>query len=209
MYRERERRDAAEKHARAKADHFPVAETVGGKAAHEPPRGDADIKERSQPRGILRGKPLDRDKIRACPLHRRGFRGAVAEKAREKIRHALYFQCAAHADAPPLFLRRGAAGFFPHRQRHEQKRRNTELHERHGAVAVVPCPVRQRPAHNKRADDRTDAPEAVQPAHVACLIMQRHIVIERRVDRARTETVRHGEGEQHPELRGNRKAEEP
>ena len=33
MYRERERRDAAEKHARAKADHFPVAETVGGKAA--------------------------------------------------------------------------------------------------------------------------------------------------------------------------------
>lgn len=37
MYRERERRDAAEKHARAKADHFPVAETVGSKAAHEPP----------------------------------------------------------------------------------------------------------------------------------------------------------------------------
>ena len=52
--------------------------------------------------------------------------------------------------------------------------------------------MRERIAHQHGADDRADAPEAVQPTHVARGIVHGDIVVQRRVDRARAEAVGHG-----------------
>lgn len=90
----------------------------------------------------------------------------------------------------------------------EQKRHSLYFQCADYAAAAVPGLVCQRIAHDKRADYRSDAPEAVQPAHVLGLIVQGDVVIERRVYRARSEPVRHGENNNHPEAARKREAEQ-
>ena len=149
------------------------------------------------------------DEIAACPKHGDRFGGTVGKETDKQAGHARNAQRAPQAKhAGRADIGAHALHAVPHRQGAEEDQHDAALNIGDKAVAVVPDRVRERIAHQHGADDRADAPEAVQPAHVARLIMQRHIVIERRVDRARTETVRHGEGEQHPELCGNRKTEE-
>ena len=114
---------AAKENRRPRYYHPAVAELIRDKAAYKPPDCDSYVEKRRECSRALCGYALYFNEICACPLHGGRFCGAVGKKACEQERHALYFQRAAHADAPPFFLRCGAAGFFPHRQRHEQKRR--------------------------------------------------------------------------------------
>ena len=187
--------------------HPAVAELIRDKAAYEPSDGDAYIEQRRECRRALCGYALDFNEICARPLHSGRLCGAVGEEADEQERHALYFQRADKSDALFLRLFRRLVD-FPHRQGHEQEYRYGELYRADNAVAAVPCLIRQRIAHDERADYRPDAPEAVQPAHVLRLVVQGNIVVERRVYRARSEPVRHGENDKHPETARKREAEQ-
>lgn len=198
---------AAYKYGRSDNYHPAVAELIRDKAAYEPPDGDTYIKQRRECCRALCGYALDFNEICARPLHGGRFCGAVGKKACEQKRHSLYFQCADESDA--LFLRLFSRLVdLPHGQGHEQENRYHELQRADYAAAAVPGLVCQRIAHDKRADYRSDAPEAVQPAHVLGLIVQGDVVIERRVYRARSEPVRHGENNNHPEAARKREAEQ-
>lgn len=197
---------AAKENRRSRYYHFTVAELIRDKAAYEPPDGDAYIKQRCECCRALCGYALDFDEICARPLHGGRFCCAVGKKACEQKRHSLYFQRADESDALFLRLVRRLVD-FPHRQGHEQEYRYRELYRADNAAAAVPCSVCQRIAHDERADYRSDAPEAVQPAHVLRLVVQGDIVVERRVYRARSEPVRHGENNKHPEAARKRETE--
>lgn len=198
---------AAYKYGRSNNYHPAVAELIRDKAAYEPPDGDAYIKQRRECCRALCGYALDFNEICARPLHGGRLCGAVGKKACEQKRHSLYFQRADESDALFLRLVRRLVD-FPHRQGHEQEYRYRELYRADNAVAAVPCSVCQRIAHDERADYRSDAPEAVQPAHVLCLVVQGDIVVERCVYRARSEPVRHGENNKHPEAARKRETEQ-
>lgn len=161
---------AAKENRRSRYYHFAVAELIGDKSAYEPPDGDAYIKQRRECCRALCGYALDFDEICARPLHGGRLCGAVGKKACEQERHSLYFQRAYESDALFLRLVRRLVD-FPHRQGHEQEYRYRELYRADNTVTAVPCSVCQRIAHDKRADYRSDAPEAVQPAHVLCLVV--------------------------------------
>ena len=75
----------------------------------------------------------------------------------------------------------GIGGGLPQRQAEYQHSRQDDLQNRDDAVAALPGAARQRPAHDDRAARRADAPHAVEPAHVAALIVQGHIVVQRGV----------------------------
>ena len=198
---------AAKENRRSRYYHFAVAELIRDKAAYEPPDGDAYIKQRRECCRALCGYALDFNEICARPLHGGRFCGAVGKKACEQERHALYFQRTDESDA--LFLRLFCHLVdLPHGQGHEQENRYHELQRADYAAAAVPGLVCQRIAHDKRADYRSDAPEAVQPAHVLGLVVQGDIVVERCVYRARSEPVRHGENNKHPEAARKREAEQ-
>lgn len=198
---------AADKYGCSDNYHPAVAELIRDKAAYEPPDGDAYIKQRRECSRALCGYALYFNEICARPLHGGRFCCAVGKKACEQKRHSLYFQRADESDALFLRLVRRLVD-FPHRQGHEQEYRYRELYRADYAAAAVPGLVCQRIAHDKRADYRPDAPEAVQPAHVLGLIVQGDVVIERRVYRARSEPVRHGENNNHPEAARKREAEQ-
>lgn len=198
---------AAKENRRSRYYHFAVAELIRDKAAYKPPDGDAYIKQRRECSRALCGYALYFNEICARPLHGGRFCCAVGKKACEQERHALYFQRTDESDALFLRLVRRLVD-FPHRQGHEQEYRYRELYRADYAAAAVPCLVCQRVAHDKRADYRPDAPEAVQPAHVLCLVVQGDIVVERCVYRARSEPVRHGENNKHPEAARKRETEQ-
>lgn len=187
--------------------HLAVAELIRDKAAYEAPDGDAYIKQRRECSRALCGYALYFNEICARPLHGGRFCGAVGKKACEQERHALYFQRTDESDA--LFLRLFCHLVdLPHGQGHEQENRYHELQRADYAAAAVPGLVCQRIAHDKRADYRSDAPEAVQPAHVLGLVVQGDVVIERRVYRARAETVGHGKNKEQPKPVRKREAEQ-
>lgn len=198
---------AAYKYGRSDNYHPAVAELIRDKAAYKPPDGDAYIKQRRECSRALCGYALYFNEICARPLHGGRFCCAVGKKACEQKRHSLYFQRADESDALFLRLVRRLVD-FPHRQGHEQEYRYRELYRADYAAAAVPGLVCQCIAHDKRADYRPDAPEAVQPVHVLGLIVQGDVVIERRVYRARSEPVRHGENNNHPEAARKREAEQ-
>ena len=198
---------AAKENRRSRYYHFAVAELIRDKSAYKPPDCDSYVEKRRECSRALCGYALYFNEICARPLHGGRFCGAVGKKACEQKRHSLYFQRAYESDA--LFLRLFSRLVdLPHGQGHEQENRYHELQRADYAVAAVPGLVCQRVAHDKRADYRSDAPEAVQPAHVLCLVVQGNIVVERRVYRARSEPVRHGENDKHPEAARKREAEQ-
>lgn len=198
---------AADKYGCSDNYHPAVAELIGDKSAYEPPDGDAYIKQRCECCRALCGYALDFDEICARPLHGGRFCCAVGKKACEQKRHSLYFQCADESDALFLRLVRRLVD-FPHRQGHEQEYRYRELYRADYAAAAVPGLVCQRIAHDKRADYRPDAPEAVQPAHVLGFVVQGDVVIERRVYRACAETVGHGKNKEQPKPVRKRETEQ-
>lgn len=182
---------AAKENRRPRYYHPAVAELIRDKAAYKPPDCDSYVEKRRECSRALCGYALYFNEICACPLHGGRFCGAVGKKACEQERHALYFQRTDESDA--LFLRLFCHLVdLPHGQGHEQENRYHELQRADYAAADVPGLVCQRIAHDKRADYRPDAPEAVQPAHVLGLVVQGDVVVERRVYRARAETVGHG-----------------
>lgn len=197
---------AAKENRRSRYYHFAVAELIRDKAAYEPPDCDSYVEKRRECSRALCGYALYFNEICARPLHGGRFCCAVGKKACEQKRHSLYFQRADESDALFLRLVRRLVD-FPHRQGHEQEYRYRELYRADNAAAAVPCSVCQRIAHDERADYRSDAPEAVQPAHVLRLVVQGDIVVERRVYRARSEPVRHGENNKHPEAARKRETE--
>lgn len=197
---------AAYKYGRSDNYHPAVAELIRDKAAYKPPDCDSYVEKRRECSRALCGYALYFNEICARPLHGGRFCCAVGKKACEQKRHSLYFQRADESDALFLRLVRRLVD-FPHRQGHEQEYRYRELYRADNAAAAVPCSVCQRIAHDERADYRSDAPEAVQPAHVLRLVVQGDIVVERRVYRARSEPVRHGENNKHPEAARKRETE--
>lgn len=198
---------AAYKYGRSDNYHPAVAELIRDKAAYKPPDCDSYVEKRRECSRALCGYALYFNEICARPLHGGRFCCAVGKKACEQERHALYFQRTDESDA--LFLRLFCHLVdLPHRQGHEQEYRYRELYRADNAATAVPCSVCQRIAHDERADYRSDAPEAVQPAHVLCLVVQGDIVVERCVYRARSEPVRHGENNKHPEAARKRETEQ-
>ena len=83
-------------------------------------------------------------------------------------------------------------GFFPQRQAENDDGRQHHLQHRNNAVAALPTAVGQRPAHNDRPAAGAQAPHAVQPAHVAALVMQGNVVVEGGIHAARAQAVGHG-----------------
>lgn len=198
---------AAKENCRSRYYHPAVAELIRDKPAYKPPDCDAYVEKRRECSRALCGYALYFNEICARPLHGGRFCGAVGKKACEQERHALYFQRADESDA--LFLRLFCHLVdLPHGQGHEQENRYHELQRADYAAAAVPGLVCQRIAHDKRADYRPDAPEAVQPAHVLGLVVQGDVVIERRVYRARAETVGHGKNKEQPKPVRKREAEQ-
>ena len=76
----------------------------------------------------------------------------------------------------------------------------TKLNERNDPISVVPGRVCQCEAHDKGADNRTHSPHAVQPAHMSRRVMNRDIVVERRVNRPRAQTVGNRKDNEHPKF---------
>ena len=65
------------------------------------------------------------------------------------------------------------------------------LYNADGQIAVVPAKIiRQIRAHDTQPQHGADAPEAMQPVHVAGFIMQRNVIIQRCIHAACAETIR-------------------
>ena len=136
--------------------------------------------------------------VAARPIHRRRFERAIGEKRDEDERHAFEFHRLRERERLCGDLLRRA--FLPERQAEKEHRHERELNIGDDAVSARPARrPREARAHDERTDDRADAPEAVQPAHVAGFIVQRDVVVERSVHAARAQPVRHGEHAQNPE----------
>ena len=176
-----------------------VSELLGDETAQKPADGDADIEQGSILRRLIRRYALYLCKVGACPTHRRCLRRAVGEKPDQQKGDAPDLHCCRQAY---FFLRFGGGILIdlPDGKRKEEQRRDAELYKADDAIAVMPRGSCQRVAHYKGADNRPHAPKAVQPAHVFRLIMQRHIVVQRGVDRPRSQAVRNCKDDQHPKL---------
>ena len=102
---------------------------------------------------------------------------------------------------------RGA--FLPQGQTDEQHRREKDLEQ--GNVPVTGRPRHsacQRRTHDHGADHGADAPHTVQPAHMAALVVQSHVVVQGGVHAAGPQTVGDGPQAEHPELPRHREAEQ-
>ena len=106
------------------------------------------------------------------------------------------------------FLAGLLARFFPQRQAENNDGRQRHLQHRNNAVAALPTAVGQRPAHNDRPAAGAQAPHAVQPAHVAALVMQGNVVVEGGIHAARAQAVGHGPQAKLPERRAGGKAKQ-
>ena len=198
---------AAKENRRPRYYHPAVAELIRDKATYEPPDGDAYIKQRRECCRALCGYALDFNEICARPLHGGRFCCAVGEKAEQKEGHAFDFQRAAQPHRL-LFRRRGCFVCLPYGQREEEQQRDAELDEPDDAVARVPRRIRQSVTHHERAYDGARAPETMQPAHVFRAVVERHVIVERGVDRARAQPVGDGERDEQIKPVGKGKGEQ-
>ena len=152
---------------------------------------------------------FDFDEEGARPVHRGRLRRAVTEEAQKQEGHPFYFQRAEQPDRLLLGrLQPFMPRLFPHGERRKEHDADDALQDADDEIAVVPGSVREGIAHHEGGDDGPHAPEAVQPAHVAGGVVQGDIVVERRVDGARSEAVGDAEDEQHPELGAEREPDE-
>lgn len=96
---------------------------------------------------------------------------------------------------------------LPYGQSDKEQHAYPELHKTHYAVTRTPRGRGKGVTHDKGADYRAHSPEAVQPAHMARLVMQRNVIIQRSVYRARAQSVGNGEYYEHPEFCGKGKSQ--
>jgi hypothetical protein len=88
------------------------------------------------------------------------------------------------------------------------EKKTNDLYYRNDKIAHTPAvELYQRKAHNVGAYRCANTPEAVEPAHVLCLEMECNVIVERCVNRTRTESVGNCPKDEHPECRALRKAE--
>ena len=204
---EQQQEDPAGQHAGPQTDHVPVAQPVRHEAAQKPARGDADVKQRSEPGRALRPDALDLHHVCAGPAHGGGLGGAVGEKAEQQGRDAPDPQRAQQPDGFSALLRLLPVD-VPDGERDQQEQGDAQLDKAHDTVAVVPDGVRQGIAHDEGADDGPNTPEAVQPAHMPGGVVKGDIFVQRRVDGSGSQPVGDGKHNEHPEPAGDGKPQQ-
>ena len=139
------------------------------------------------------------------------FHGAEEhESGQRRTRHRQAQRLAVGEAARRLaLLRRRRFRAPPDRQRQKQRQRQRELNRRDDAVGAAPARAAgELEGEDHRPRRRADAPEAVQPAHVARRVVQRDEVVQRRVDAARAEAERDGAEENRPRAGRERNAQQ-
>ena len=207
LHRKAQDKNPADKNPGSQQNHFTVAKPIGNDSADESSGSNPYIEQRGKTGRTVCSNPFYLNKIGTCPLHSRSFCSTVSEKSKQKKRN-------------PFDLKRTGQTYtfsvlpgctlvhIPYRQSNKQKQCNAKLYQPNHAITAVPCPVCQCIAHNERTDDGTDAPEAMQPAHMLRFIMKRDIVVKCCVNGSRSQPVRNSKNNQHPEPAGKGKAEQ-
>lgn len=97
----------------------------------------------------------------------------------------------------------------PQREAHEEDEGEDRLGDADDEVRARPAQAGgDGVAHDERADGGPDAPEAVQPVHVARRVVQGDVVVEGGIHRARAESVGDRPEAEHPELPRSGEAEQ-
>ena len=97
---------------------------------------------------------------------------------------------------------------LPNGKGQQQNQNEKELESRDGPITAAPAPVVEENRHDSGSGRRADAPEAVQPIHMAGLIMQGNIVVQPGINRACSQAERNGEKEQKNQGTGKGEAQQ-
>ena len=183
-------------------DHLGVVEPEGDEAAEAAPHRDAQIEQARKGSGRVGRDALAQREVAAGPEARRRFEAAVAEEAEHHFPRTGDGQDLGQRQRPGRGAVRayGGRAAFPERQAQHQNGCDADLDEGYDAVATVPAlPAGQGQAHQHRADDGAHAPHAVQPAHVAALVVEGNVVVQGGVHASGTQPVGDGPEAEHPE----------
>ena len=188
---EQDEHDARGHERLAEPNHGLVVKAQGEKAARRPACGDAEVEE-GRPTGRLAGgdaagkRAVARRPHAAARLER-----AVAEEADEHLAHAGKPQkLAPRGRREGLAVLAGMGGCFrPELAARGNEPDDDKLDDADGEKAQVPGAPREAGGHDERPRARSDAPHAVEPAHVARGVVNRDVRVECGVDGARPEAV--------------------
>ena len=197
--------------ALAQPDHVGIVELVGQKTAEEPAQGDADEKQAAQGRRRLLVHAVMHNQVGTAPEDGRLLQRAVAEECQH------HFPGTGNGENLLQRQRLGphavGCGFIhtllPQGKAHKYHCRQQHLDDGNDPVACVPAHSGgQSRTQNVGTQTGTQAPHAVQPAHMAAGVVQRHIVVQTGIHAAGTQTVGNGPDTQLPECRADRKPEQ-
>ena len=197
---EKHQRNAGKLHRDAETNEAPVPKPVRDEARDEPAEHQAAEDERAAGRHFRVAQiRAGAGKIAGRPEKAGGLAGAVGEKGRKRRQDAGHAQGLPDARALTQFLFvPGAVLPLPHGQRQHHHKQDAHLDIRGPAVALVPARRTQGKGHDRGADDRAHAVEAVQEIHDGGGIVTCHIVVDGGVDGTGAEAVGHCEDKEHP-----------
>ena len=188
------------------ADHLAVRKLDGDKTVEESSNGNTYVEKTCKACCSCRIHSLGHYQITGGPGARGGLHGTVTQECEH------YALCSGDAHhflkgygSPLLFcglsgIGLGSEGLFPKRQADDQDACQNYLEDRYRAVTVGPGMASGKGiSHDVWAQCSADAPEAVQPGHVAALVVKRHIVVQGRIHTAGSQSVRYCPDAQEPE----------
>ncbi len=202
----------------SQTDHLHIIQLHRDETADRPADSDADEEHAGKACGGFRGDPFKQIEITACPQAGGLFDGTVAEEAEhdflrsgdpydlcERERSAF---CLVRYAVRRLYLR-SVLLFRPERQAEDQESCQYDLKYADIAVTGIPrLPAGKGESHDIRTESRAHAPHTVEPAHVVTLIVERHVIIQRRVHTAGAQPVGDCPETEHPERAGKGKSEQ-
>ena len=198
------------KNDKTRADKRLVVKFRGEEAVEKSAEGDADVKQRSKSGGGLGIDTSEFHEIAGCPKTCGGFQSTIGEKGDEHVGDAADLQ---RADKPERLggrfpLRVTLRGnLAPKGKAEKQAGGERQLNDGNASVAHLPAVLgRQTIGHDVGADRGTKTPEAMEPAHMPRGKMERHVVVERRVDGACAKSVGNGKQAEHENRIGEGKA---
>ena len=209
---EHHRHDAEQDQHLPHPDHALVVHAHREKAIDGAAHRDADEEHRAKTRCLFRRDAPAEIQEAARPETAGLLDGTVAEKGDQYLTRARYPENLAQRERLALVSRICLHLIFsllPERQAGKQDNGQDDLHHRDDMVARRPAlPHRQRHAHDVRSCRRTDAPHAVQPAHMPAPVVKRHIIVQRGIHTAGAEPIGNGPETEHPKLTGYREAKQ-
>ena len=150
-------------------------------------------------RGAVRRKRKRVDKIACAPRSDKKLHAAIKTERKRACQYSLYGKNIRFFVLFVFIARGCSAAFriFPMRKRNRRYQRDTKLYRGYNTVSRAPraCFPWQKSWHYYRTYGNADTPEAMQPVHMACLVVQGHIVVQPRIYRARS--VAHNNGKKH------------